>query len=90
MVTVNGTAAFTTEATYTAQTGDTVTVLSANEYGALSAVSEALTIGDSSGIDDVNAADADDNSPAYNVGGQRVSKSYRGIVIRNGKKYVKR
>lgn len=30
------------------------------------------------------------NAPAYNLAGQRVSSSYRGIVIENGKKYLRR
>lgn len=34
----------------------------------------------------VTAADAD--APAYNLAGQRVGTDYRGIVIRNGKKYI--
>ena len=29
-----------------------------------------------------------DNSPAYNISGQRVSKNYKGIVIKNGKKAI--
>lgn len=31
-----------------------------------------------------------DNAPIYNLAGQKVSKSYKGIVIQNGKKYVVR
>ena len=30
------------------------------------------------------------HSPAYNLRGQRVDDNYRGIIIRNGKKYLKR
>lgn len=30
------------------------------------------------------------NSPAYNLSGQRVSSNYKGIVVRNGKKYIVR
>ena len=29
-----------------------------------------------------------DNTPAYNISGQRVSKNYKGIVIKNGKKAI--
>lgn len=40
---------------------------------------------------DVNANDNfDANAPMYNLAGQKVSKSYKGIVIQNGKKYVAR
>ena len=34
--------------------------------------------------------DATQPHPAYNLSGQRVGESYRGIVIKNGKKYLKR
>lgn len=30
------------------------------------------------------------NAPVYNVAGQKVGRSYKGIVIRNGKKYIQR
>ena len=30
----------------------------------------------------------DEDAPTYNLSGQRVSKSYRGIVIKGGKKYI--
>ena len=40
------------------------------------------------GISTVNVdAAADDNAPIYNLAGQRVDKNYKGIVIKNGKKY---
>ena len=32
--------------------------------------------------------DQDANAPAYNLGGQKVSSSYRGLIIRNGKKFI--
>ena len=32
--------------------------------------------------------DLDANAPAYNVGGQKVSDNYRGLVIQNGRKYI--
>lgn len=40
-------------------------------------------------LDELNI-DADDNTPEYNTAGQRVGKGYRGILIRNGRKYLKR
>lgn len=42
------------------------------------------------GIDSIsdNSNKLDLNAPMYNVSGQRVGKSYRGIVIQNGKKYM--
>ena len=36
--------------------------------------------------DNVNTA----NEPSYNLAGQRVSKDYKGIIIQNGKKFIKK
>ncbi len=47
----------------------------------------------STGIDDVNDngnGNWNTDAPRYNLSGQRVDDSYRGIVISNGKKMVKR
>lgn len=44
----------------------------------------------STGINGVDYDAADSNAPAYNIGGQRVSKSFRGVVIINGKKYIRK
>lgn len=35
-------------------------------------------------------ADTDANAPAYNLAGQRVSASYKGVVIQNGHKFVRK
>lgn len=35
-------------------------------------------------------ADAEDNAPAYNVAGQPVTKDFKGIVIKNGKKFLQK
>ena len=46
---------------------------------------------DSSAIDAASAdADSDINAPAYNLQGVKVNSDYKGIVIRNGKKFLKR
>ena len=34
--------------------------------------------------------DADTNAPAYNLAGQKVDKSYKGVVIMNGKKMIQK
>lgn len=39
-------------------------------------------------VEDNNGNKLDVNAPMYNIAGQRVGKSYRGIVIQNGKKYM--
>jgi len=43
-----------------------------------------LTVGDGTGINSINAADA--KAPVYNLAGQRVSKAQNGVFIQNGKK----
>ncbi len=45
-------------------------------------------IGQSSGINEINTT-IDLNAPVYNLKGQRVDNSYHGVVIQNGRKYVK-
>lgn len=45
--------------------------------------------GTSTAISSVNAAAAKKNGKTYNMAGQEVSSSAKGIVIKNGKKYVK-
>jgi len=43
-----------------------------------------LTVGKGNGINSINAADS--KAPVYNVAGQRVSKTQKGVYIQNGKK----
>ena len=45
--------------------------------------------GTSTGISSVNAAAAKKNGKTYNMAGQEVSSSPKGLIIKNGKKYVK-
>lgn len=45
--------------------------------------------GKSTGIKDITSQTAND-APAYNLAGQKVGKSYKGVVIRNGKKFVQK
>lgn len=45
--------------------------------------------GDVTGMKAITTVKTDTNAPLYNLAGQRVGKSYKGIVIQNGKKYVK-
>ena len=40
------------------------------------------------GIKDITTEAADANAPAYNLSGQRVGKNAKGVLIKNGKKYV--
>ena len=40
------------------------------------------------GINNITTEAADVNAPAYNLSGQRVGKNAKGVLIKNGKKYV--
>ena len=46
-----------------------------------------FTVNDPTGINAVKAGEKTD-APLYNLNGQRVSDNYKGIVVKNGKKYV--
>ena len=42
------------------------------------------------GIDHVKTADQAGDGKAYDLSGRRVNESYKGIVIKNGKKYIQK
>lgn len=42
------------------------------------------------GIKEVNNGIVNENAPIYNLAGQRVGKDYKGVVIQNGKKFIKK
>ena len=46
-----------------------------------------LKVPDPSGVNTINAVKAD-NGAIYNVAGQKVNAGYKGLVIKNGKKFV--
>ena len=49
------------------------------------------TFGNSStGINGVHVANKHNDGKMYNIAGQRVGNDYKGIVIVNGKKYIKK
>ena len=45
---------------------------------------------ESSAIEDIIANDNNENAPVYNVMGIEVDENYKGVVIKNGKKYIQR
>ena len=48
-----------------------------------------FTPDEAAGIEEIEAGKAEDaNAPMYNLAGQAVSKNYKGIVIKNGKKFM--
>ena len=46
-----------------------------------------VTVSPATNISNIKA-DTNADSPLYNLAGQRVSKSYKGVVIKNGKKVL--
>ena len=46
--------------------------------------------GETSNINGITVDDADANAPVYNLAGQKVSESYKGVVIKGGKKFVQK
>jgi hypothetical protein len=49
-----------------------------------------FTPGDSSGIKDDTETIGDDHTPLFNLSGQQVDSSYKGIIVKKGKKYPNR
>lgn len=47
-----------------------------------------ITMEVTDGINGIVSDKAAKNAPVYNLSGQRVDSSYKGVVIRNGKKFV--
>ena len=45
---------------------------------------------DTSNITEISANETAKNAPAYNLAGQKVSNSYKGVVIKAGKKFVQK
>lgn len=43
-----------------------------------------------SGISELTATKTDANAPVYNLAGQRVSKNVKGILIQNGRKFIRK
>ena len=48
------------------------------------------SIAETSGINNISADDATLNAPAYNLAGQKVNNSYKGVVIKAGKKFIQK
>lgn len=43
---------------------------------------------DTNGINDIAEQESSPSAPVYNLSGQRVGSSYRGMVVKNGRKYI--
>ncbi len=53
------------------------------------AADKTIYVGDASGISSTSVEKTNANAPIYNLAGQRVSNSFKGIAIQNGKKFIK-
>lgn len=79
---------------YLAYNGDLNSTSTASTRGM--ALPEVLNVvlvhanGSTTSIGKLELMTAEDGSPVYNLSGQRVDKSYKGIVIQNGKKMIKK
>lgn len=49
-----------------------------------------ITTLSATGIKNVQTIEVNEKAPIYNLAGQRVSKDYKGVVIQNGKKFVRK
>lgn len=45
---------------------------------------------DPTGINEVSNGTVNEKAPIYNLAGQRVGKDYKGVVVQNGKKFIKK
>ena len=49
-----------------------------------------ITTVSAAGIKNVQTIEVNENAPIYNLAGQRVDKDYKGVVVQNGKKFIKK
>ena len=76
-----------------------ITVIDSDTYELLSLLDDRVTVEfigleeEATGISSLTAEPAgksDADSPVYNLNGQRVNASYKGIILKIGRKYIKR
>lgn len=96
---VRATVIFKEDGTYIGNTADnsftvaddgTYVVRTANDMGGLSADSTVVTVGGATAVNAVHTDLASADGPAFNLAGQRVGDSYKGIVIIDGKKFIRK
>ena len=74
---------------YTAIPSADVPALLTSATGAGATLTEPLTIG-TTGIETISATSNAASGVIYNLSGQQVDSYYRGIVIKNGHKYIQK
>lgn len=94
VVTVNGTpSAFLTDTSFAGNEGDKIAVQSVNEHGILSDMSAEVVLGkatDISGVEVSGDGNGTDDGKLYNIAGQRVTESAKGIVVKKGGKFIRK
>ena len=71
-------------------TGEATTIYLYSTSGGINLYYIEVTPSDPSGINSVNVEKENANAPMYNLAGQRVNNNAKGIVIQNGKKFIKK
>ena len=59
-------------------------------YNKVQEILPTKSIAETSGINNITADNATINAPAYNLAGQKVNNSYKGVVIKAGKKFIQK
>ena len=80
---------FTTTPTYTVQENGSYTVRAANEMGGLSAASTVVNVVAATGIS-LQTSPITHQTSIYNLAGQKVGTDYKGLVIKNGRKFIQK
>ena len=74
--------------TFSATAGETYYIFNKNTQIGFSGFE--FTPGETNGIININASTSAKKSVRYNMAGQQVNASYKGLVIENGKKFVQK
>ena len=75
----------TTETSYTVTEDGIYTIRTANEMGGLSTEEARIAVGVEDGISAIENEGLNTKTSIYNLAGQRVDQTYKGLVIKNGK-----
>jgi hypothetical protein len=78
----------TTATNFVATEKGQYTVCSVNLCGGLGNSSEAVNVSDATGITEVSAKSVDGNGEIYNLQGQRIGNSHKGLAIIDGRKVI--
>ena len=68
--------------------GEGTSTIKATANNGLEATCEVTVTDSSSGISTVSRSDAETDGPLYNLQGQRVNGTVKGLLIRNGRKFL--